>query len=72
MAKDYSEQRELSKDLYRGEKKLIAEWTGYSLSTISRMCSGKRKMAWIVKWSINQIYQQRAMFEEYFKWEKNK
>ena len=62
---DFPEQRELSKDLKRGDTSLLADLTGYSLVTISQMCRGRRKMADIVKLMINKIYEVREMMEDY-------
>ncbi|MEA3452449.1 MAG: hypothetical protein U9Q83_11195 [Bacteroidota bacterium] len=62
---DYPEQRELAKDLRVGDTTLLSDLTGYSLSSITRMCRGQRRMADIVKLLIYKIYEVRLMMGEY-------
>jgi len=41
---DYPEQRKLANNLIAGDIKFIAKETGYKPNTISKMCTGIRKM----------------------------
>lgn len=68
---DYPEQRELSKDLKRGDITILANWAGYARSTISKMCSGDRKMPENVKKLIEKIYELQSEFESYAERQKN-
>jgi len=52
---DYPEQRELSKQLQKGDQIIIAEKTGYSQVMTYQMCQGRRKMPERVKKLIELI-----------------
>lgn len=62
---DFPAQRELSKNLAKGDKAFLARKFGYSLTYISLMCKGERKMSDAIKQVVEKLIDMRKEIEEY-------